>query len=61
MAASYLVKKGDTYYFRHYIPAAAQHLGKKEFIKTLKVSRKSEAIEISRESSTTGKAGGLRF
>ncbi|MGR0480399.1 MAG: tyrosine-type recombinase/integrase [Candidatus Electronema sp. V4] len=49
MAANYLVRKGDTYYFRHYIPAAAQHLGKKELIKTLKVSRKSEAVSLSRE------------
>ncbi|MGX9728143.1 MAG: DUF6538 domain-containing protein [Candidatus Electronema sp. VV] len=49
MAASYLVKKTDTYYFRHYIPAAAQHLGKKELIKTLKVSRKNEAVRLSRE------------
>ena len=49
MAANYLVRKGDTYYFRHCVPAAAQHLGKREFIKTLKVSRKSEAVQISRE------------
>ncbi len=49
MAANYLVRKGDTYYFRHCVPAAAQHLGKREFIKTLKVSRKIEAIRISRE------------
>lgn len=50
MAASYLVKKSDTYYFRHYIPTQNQkQFGKKEFIKTLKVSRKSTAVRLSRE------------
>ncbi len=37
MAANYLIRKGDMYYFSHCVPAAAQHLGKREFIKTLKV------------------------
>ncbi|CAK8722919.1 MAG: hypothetical protein CDV28_1601 [Candidatus Electronema aureum] len=50
MAASYLVKKADTYYFRHSLPATTrQHHGKREFIKSLKVSRKSEAVSLSRE------------
>ncbi|MGR0482048.1 MAG: tyrosine-type recombinase/integrase [Candidatus Electronema sp. V4] len=50
MAASYIVKKADTYFFRHSLPATTrQHHGKREFIKSLKVSRKSEAIKISRE------------
>jgi hypothetical protein len=50
MAASYLVKKADTYYFRHSLPATTRkHHGKREFIKSLKVSRKSEAVSLSRE------------
>jgi len=50
MAASYLVKKADTYYFRHSLSATTrQHHGKREFIKSLKVSRKSEAVSLSRE------------
>lgn len=50
MAASYLVKKNDTYYFRHYIPIQNQlTLGKKEFIKTLRVTQKGIAVKISRE------------
>jgi hypothetical protein len=50
MAASYLVKKADTYYFRHSLPLTTrQHHGKREFIKSLKVSRKSEAVSLSRE------------
>jgi hypothetical protein len=50
MAASYLVKKSDTYYFRHYVPVQIQNIvGKKEFLKTLKVTKKSLAVKISRE------------
>lgn len=50
MAASYLVKKADTYYFRHSLPATTrQHHGKREFIKSLKVSRKADAVSLSRE------------
>ncbi|MGX9727447.1 MAG: DUF6538 domain-containing protein [Candidatus Electronema sp. VV] len=50
MAASYLVKKADTYFFRHSLPATTrQHHGKREFIKSLKVSRKNEAVRLSRE------------
>ena len=50
MAASYLVKKADTYYFRHSLPQSARKVfGKREFIKTLQVNRKSEAVRLSRE------------
>ena len=51
MPPAYLVKKNDTYYFRHYIPSGIQKVlgGKKEFIKTLKVSRKTDAVRLSRE------------
>lgn len=50
MAASYLVKKSDIYYFRHYIPERIQPiLGKKEFVRSLKVTNKSLAVKISRE------------
>ena len=50
MAPSYLVKKCDFYYFRHYVPIQIQKLvGNKEFLKTLKVTKKSVAVKISRE------------
>jgi hypothetical protein len=50
MAPSYLVKKCDIYYFRHYIPIQIQKLvGKREFLRTLKVTKKSIAVKISRE------------
>ncbi len=50
MAANYLIRKGDTYYFRHSLPQSARKVfGKKEFIKTLQVNRKSEAVRLSRE------------
>lgn len=51
MPPAYLIKKHDTYYFRHYIPSDNQKAlgGKKEFIKTLKVSKKSDAVRLSRE------------
>ena len=50
MAAAYLVKKADTYYFRHSLPESTRkHFGKREFVKTLKVSRKADAVRLSRE------------
>ena len=50
MAPSYLVKKNDIFYFRHYIPATIQKiLGKKEYLLSLRVSRKGTAIKIARE------------
>jgi hypothetical protein len=50
MAPSYLVKKCDIYYFRHYVSIQIQNIvGKKEFLKTLKVTKKSVAVQISRE------------
>lgn len=50
MASSYLVKKADTYYFRHYVPVENQAiLKRKELVKTLKVTKKALAVSISRE------------
>jgi len=50
MASAYLVKKGDIYYFRHYIPLKVQLIVcKKEFIRTLKVTQKNLAVKIARE------------
>jgi hypothetical protein len=53
MAASYLVKKSDINYFWHYIPERIQPiLGKKEFLRSLKVTNKSFSVKISREIKT---------
>ena len=50
MAPSYLVKKSDFFYFRHYIPTSIQKIvGKKEYLLSLRVSRKPVAIQIARE------------
>jgi len=57
MPPAYLIKKNDTYYFRHYIPSGNQKAldGKKEFIKTLKVSKKADAVRLSRDLNSSNK------
>ena len=53
MSPSYLLKKNDTDYFRYYIyiPSDNQKAldDKKEFIKTLKDSKKTDAVRLSYE------------
>ena len=50
MAAAYIIQKNDTYYFRQSLPQSARNrFNKYEFLKSLRVNRKKDAIILSRE------------
>uniref|UniRef100_UPI004056DEFE hypothetical protein n=1 Tax=Candidatus Electronema sp. TaxID=2698783 RepID=UPI004056DEFE len=50
MAAAYIIRKNDTYYFRQCLSQSARNrFNKYEFSKSLRVNRKKDAIVLSRE------------
>ena len=50
MAAAFITRKYDTYYFRQSLPQAARNrFNKYEFLKSLRVSKRKDALVLSRE------------
>lgn len=50
MAAVYIIRKNDTYYFRQCLSQSARNrFNKYEFLKSLRVSKRKDALVLSRE------------